>query len=236
MEHIQEQRLLSQSSSVIKSKMAATTIRTWTSFRSPKICVHCRLELSSLCLGLQLNSSLLFALPWWRCVCGYGTTIYQPFTFKHFVWKQSVNFSLHCTCQMYDYSMNDSKVAWISDDYFESFLLRKRKLEVQIVILRIRPSTEKQYDPETRRFCFYKKHGFYELKRNKKYRFSLFKLLLFFSLLTSSPLTALTASEGSCERTREERVFRVLLSHDVSPLSQVQSLLAGLVFLVKQAS
>ena len=47
-------------------------------------------------------------------------------------------------CQMYDYSMNDSKVAWISDDYFESFSLRKQKLTVQIVILlRIRPSTEK---------------------------------------------------------------------------------------------
>ena len=131
-----------QSSSVIKSKMAATTIRKWTSFRPPKICLHCRLELSFLCLGLQLNSCLLFALPWWRCVCGYGTTIYQPFTFKRFVWRQSVNFSLHCMCQMYDYSMNDSKVAWISDDYFESFLLRKRKLTVQ-TFLGIRPSTEK---------------------------------------------------------------------------------------------
>ena len=32
-----------QSSSVIKSKMAATTIRTWTSFRPPKIRLHCRL-------------------------------------------------------------------------------------------------------------------------------------------------------------------------------------------------
>ena len=109
--------------------MAATTRRTWTSFRPPKICLHCRLELSSLCLGLQLNSCLLFALPWWRCVCGYGTTIYQPFTFKRFVWKQSVNFSLHCTCQMYDYSMNDSKVAWISDDYFESFFTSKTKIQ-----------------------------------------------------------------------------------------------------------
>ena len=47
-------------------------------------------------------------------------------------------------CQMYDYSMNDSKVTWIPDDYLESFLLRKQKLTVQIVILlRIRPSTEK---------------------------------------------------------------------------------------------
>ena len=34
-----------QSSSVIKSKMAATTIRTWTSFRQPKIRLHCRLLL-----------------------------------------------------------------------------------------------------------------------------------------------------------------------------------------------
>ena len=33
----------SQSSSVIKSKMAATTIRTWTSFRPPKIRLHCRI-------------------------------------------------------------------------------------------------------------------------------------------------------------------------------------------------
>ena len=44
---------------------------------------------------------------------------------------------------MYDYSMNDSKVAWIADDYFESFLLRKRKFTFQIVILGIRQSTEK---------------------------------------------------------------------------------------------
>ena len=33
-----------QSSSVIKSKMAATTIQTWTSFRPPKIRLHCRLK------------------------------------------------------------------------------------------------------------------------------------------------------------------------------------------------
>ena len=33
-------KLLSQSSSVIKSKMAATTIRTWTSFPPPKIHLH----------------------------------------------------------------------------------------------------------------------------------------------------------------------------------------------------
>ena len=32
-----------QSPSVIKSKMAATTIRTWTNFRPPKIRLHCRL-------------------------------------------------------------------------------------------------------------------------------------------------------------------------------------------------
>ena len=33
-----------QSSSVIKSKMAATTIRIWTSFRPPKIRLYCRLS------------------------------------------------------------------------------------------------------------------------------------------------------------------------------------------------
>ena len=43
-----------QSSTVIKSKMAATTIRTRTKFRPPKIRLHCTLKLLKVILPLQL--------------------------------------------------------------------------------------------------------------------------------------------------------------------------------------
>ena len=49
-----------QSSSVIKSKTAATTIRTWTSFRPPKTRPHCRLSEDLFGLILKRNVFIAF--------------------------------------------------------------------------------------------------------------------------------------------------------------------------------